>query len=423
MTGPDNSLTDPSASPSTPVASLRPTAEQLLPQQRDQLHAFIERVLADHPDHIVDCCVEYYTNTLPNGTAAYGDLLALLAATSADADAFTAAVTAIQSPLLSGDGPTDGPPAQESVTAHARVVAEDMSALRGRVAPDDATATGSEATADEAAAVAELIERAREMNQNMEEIDRLAAQQSDNTDNLKAEISDISSAIEQIAASATEVNDRSDEAQSLATDGYERAVAVVEQVEAIHDGVTEVRHQTATLQDHTEAIDDIVEVINDIADQTNLLALNASIEAARADAGGEGFAVVADEVKSLAEESKTQAEEIEERVENIQVETRNAADTLVELETETEDSLEASTSSLDTFEEIKDLVTGVSTSLDEIKSGTERQTESSEELTMMIDEAARKADTISDEVASMADANHAQLQKLEAYQSESDQSR
>lgn len=57
-------------------------------------------------------------------------------------------------------------------------------------------------------------------------------------------------------------------------------------------------------------IGEIVGLISTIASQTNLLALNAAIEAARAGEHGRGFAVVAEEVRKLAEESQSAAKQI-----------------------------------------------------------------------------------------------------------------
>ena len=409
MVGSGGDTERPAVQPATDIETLRPTAAELWPSSRETA-ALVATTVDDRT--LAGYCTAYYDAVLP-GERSLGAFVERLQTDGVDAAAFAATVTAVQSRLFTEQS------GEAAVAAHARVTAHDVGVLRARLEPPTASAgpstaeTGDVAT-DGGFTVESLVERAETMREDMGEIERLASQQSDNTGNLKTEIGEISAASEEIASSATAVNERSDEAASLAVDGYDRGADLVDQIELVREGVDDVREQVETLQSHTEAIDEVVEIIDDIAEQTNMLALNASIEAARADTDGAGFAVVADEVKSLAEESKSQAERIEERVENIQRDARETTDTLDELADTTAESLDVSTSALDTFDEIRELVTGISSSLEEVETSTEQQAESTEELTLMIEETDRKAERISEEIADIAAANQAQIRALDS---------
>ncbi len=81
---------------------------------------------------------------------------------------------------------------------------------------------------------------------------------------------------------------------------------------------------TADLSRRMSEITSLSENIGQVADQTNLLAPNATIEAARAGEHGKGFSVVAGEVKSLA----TMTKESVDSIDSLATELRGAVDEL-----------------------------------------------------------------------------------------------
>jgi methyl-accepting chemotaxis protein len=92
------------------------------------------------------------------------------------------------------------------------------------------------------------------------------------------------------------------EALQLAAD----AALAVQRTGVAVDGVGSATHQ----------IDKMVSAIEDVSFRTNLLALNAAVEAARAGEKGAGFAVVAGEVRTLAQATQKAAREIRAMVGN-----------------------------------------------------------------------------------------------------------
>jgi methyl-accepting chemotaxis protein len=108
-----------------------------------------------------------------------------------------------------------------------------------------------------------------------------------------------------------------DEIRATATDARsELANAVTtlrEAAQVANSSADEIRE----LQEATAAVNNFATLIGSIASQTNLLALNAAIEAARAGAYGRGFAVVAEEVRLLADQSHQASEEVADTVRRI----------------------------------------------------------------------------------------------------------
>ena len=149
----------------------------------------------------------------------------------------------------------------------------------------------------------------------------------------------VSSAMEELAASMQEVSATMDMIAGGSSDILERVQSMNNSADSGNDTVVSIKKRAVVMQKETvdsknnaaEVLKNIgtelekaveesksVDKINaltgnilSIASQTNLLALNASIEAARAGEAGKGFAVVADEIRVLAENSSKTANDIQ----------------------------------------------------------------------------------------------------------------
>jgi len=124
-------------------------------------------------------------------------------------------------------------------------------------------------------------------------------------------------------------------------------------------------------------------VITSIAEQTNLLALNATIEAARAGEAGKGFAVVANEVKELAKQTAQATEEIGQKIGAIQTDTKDAVHAIAEITT---------------------IINQVNDISNTIASAVEEQTVTTTEIGRNVQEAAKGAGEIANNIAGVATA-------------------
>lgn len=151
----------------------------------------------------------------------------------------------------------------------------------------------------------------------------------------KAATESVAAAINQLDASATEVQNNTQQAAAKSLSANEQAQQGLTLIEQAKNGIDQLRDHVLSNTDminelnrKTTEVGKVLEVITAISEQTNLLALNAAIEAARAGEQGRGFAVVADEVRSLATRTRESIDEIQQTISGLQKDAHHAVESM-----------------------------------------------------------------------------------------------
>ncbi len=174
-----------------------------------------------------------------------------------------------------------------------------------------------------------------------------AKHQADESTKTLTAVEQLASQMRQVAETAGASSESAKQVLQATERGRVAVQETVQDMQSIRSAVQRMSKQVKGLGDRSLEISQIVSTIRDIANQTNLLALNAAIEAAGAGEAGARFAVVADQVRKLAESSTQATREIADLVKVIQSETQDA---VVAMEQETQAVEAGSASALRTGE-------------------------------------------------------------------------
>ena len=150
---------------------------------------------------------------------------------------------------------------------------------------------------------------------------RIMQQQSSEVDMAATAVTELTTAIEEVARSAAATSNNSNDADATARSGQQQVQQTIAAIQSLEQELQASRGGVEQLSNRVNEIGSVLDVIRGIAEQTNLLALNAAIEAARAGESGRGFAVVADEVRALAHRTQESTKVIEQTIRTVQAET------------------------------------------------------------------------------------------------------
>ena len=194
------------------------------------------------------------------------------------------------------------------------------------------------------------------------------------------EITNTSSAVEEMAASMNQVSRNAEasaeaarRALEMAEHGDKSVSDTSEAMSRIDSAVQQTSEKMRLLGVRSSEISEIIDLINDIAAQTNLLALNAAIEAAHAGEAGLGFSVVADEIRKLAERSARATRDVGNLIKSIQSETSEALTAMEVGMKEVRGGSYLATQASNALQDISEAVRQSSELIEEISAASEEQ--------------------------------------------------
>ncbi|WP_113929649.1 methyl-accepting chemotaxis protein [Bacillus sp. P14.5] len=153
-----------------------------------------------------------------------------------------------------------------------------------------------------------------EMKTALQEISAGSQTQSDQINSIASISETTMNQMEGMASMAEVLFQHSEEANTTAVNGTEKADGLQLDMNELNILIDELSITFAELTNKFEETNSFVGIIQGITEQTNLLALNASIEAARAGEAGRGFSIVADEIRKLAVMTSNTAARINENL-------------------------------------------------------------------------------------------------------------
>jgi methyl-accepting chemotaxis protein len=163
------------------------------------------------------------------------------------------------------------------------------------------------------------------INSYASEVSVSVEQQATVTLEQSAAVSEITSTMEELSTSSTQIAEHSKSVVDIATRTWENTKkgasavdTVITKMNEIHGDNENSIREIVDLGRKSKEISKVMEIINTVADQTKLIAFNAALEASSAGEAGRRFGVVAVEIRRLADSVMESTGEIETKVNEIQ---------------------------------------------------------------------------------------------------------
>lgn len=204
-----------------------------------------------------------------------------------------------------------------------------------------------------------LLEIAEKINKSSISIKDMTNEQASNVTETSASLNEISSMLNKTSESSSSSKKLSEDSTNKVEESKSVINKLVTAMEQIQDSNQELQNISLIINE----INTKASLINDIVAKTELLSLNASIESARAGEHGKGFAVVAEEVGNLAKISGKSAKEIQELINKSQ---EQVSQILEITKHRTEEGKTVTTLVQNSFLEIANNITNISSSIEQI---------------------------------------------------------
>ncbi|WP_187170344.1 methyl-accepting chemotaxis protein [Salidesulfovibrio onnuriiensis] len=256
--------------------------------------------------------------------------------------------------------------------------------------------------------IAELLEAAQDIESQSAEIRHGTEIQRERVHSTATAMEEMNATVLEVARNSSHAAEVGQLAKESASEGAQVVSETVAAMDKTQRQAEQLRENMVQLGEQANAIGNIMGVITDIADQTNLLALNAAIEAARAGEAGRGFAVVADEVRKLAEKTMVATKEVGDSITAIQ---SVASDNIASMQQAVgglEHSTELTNKSGEVLQRIVEASEQSADQIQSIATAAEQQSSASEEINIAIDEINR----IASDTAQSVEQSTASLERL-----------